>query len=366
MDGVRRRTDPPTADLPKLPERATLDGIAYIEFACDDADSKMLETMLGQMGFVYCGTHKSKKVLRFRNGAVNILLNSDPASRSYETVRAHGTVVSEIAFIAQDARAAHARAVGLGAQQIDMPHREGETDIPTVCGVAASLIRFVDRDMKLWEDDFDDIVPQPDPVGQITRIDHIAQTMPYDEMLSWSLFYTTIFAMQKSPMVDVIDPDGIVKSQVVATDDRAVQLTLNGSEAQRTRANKFRTSAFGATVQHIALETENSITLAKALGAAGFDILPQTENYYADLSARFDLPKPLINELQKFNILYDEDEAGSLLHFYGGTFGNGLFFEFVERRQGYRGFGAANAPFRLAAQRRQMNAEPTAKPDLRR
>ena len=33
-------------------------------------------------------------------------------------------------------------------------------------------------------------------------------------------------------------------------------------------------------------------------------------------------------------------------------FGNGLFFEFIEQRSGYRGFGAANAPFRLAAQRR--------------
>ena len=37
----------------------------------------------------------------------------------------------------------------------------------------------------------------------------------------------------------------------------------------------------------------------------------------------------------------------------GEIFCNGLFFEFVQRQQGYRGFGAANAPFRLAAQRRQ-------------
>ncbi|MEL0042001.1 MAG: VOC family protein, partial [Candidatus Puniceispirillum sp.] len=122
--------------------------------------------------------------------------------------------------------------------------------------------------------------------------------MPYDEMLSWSLFYTTIFAMKKSPMVDVIDPDGIVKSQIVATDNYEVQLTLNGSEAKQTRANKFRVSSYGATVQHIAFETENAIALAKELKSAGFDFLPQTENYYADLVARFDLSASLINELQ--------------------------------------------------------------------
>ena len=357
MDGVRCRADSHAPSLPKLPIRATLEGIAYIEFACDNADCEMLETMLEQIGFVRRGTHKSKRVTRFQNGMVNILLNSDPASRSYETVRTYGSVVSEIALIVRDARAAHARAVGLGAQSIEMPHRQDETNILAVCGVEASLIRFVDRDMKLWEDDFYCSCPEPDASDLITRIDHIAQTMPYDEMLSWSLFYTTIFAMKKSPMVDVIDPDGIVKSQVVATDNYEVQLTLNGSEAKRTRANKFRVSRYGATVQHIAFETENAIALAKELKSAGFEFLPQTENYYADLVARFDLSVSLINELQQFNILYDEDEFGSMLHFYGKTLRNGLFFEFVQRQQGYRGFGAANAPFRLAAQRRQINTQ---------
>jgi len=37
------------------------------------------------------------------------------------------------------------------------------------------------------------------------------------------------------------------------------------------------------------------------------------------------------------------------LPFYGLCFGNGFFFEFVQRIRGYAGFGAPNAPFRLAA-----------------
>ena len=41
----------------------------------------------------------------------------------------------------------------------------------------------------------------------VHRIDHIAQTMGYDEMLSWTQFYTSIFSMAKSSMVDVIDPE---------------------------------------------------------------------------------------------------------------------------------------------------------------
>ena len=34
-------------------------------------------------------------------------------------------------------------------------------------------------------------------------------------MLSWVLFYTSIFAVEKTPGVDIADPAGLVRSQVV-------------------------------------------------------------------------------------------------------------------------------------------------------
>ena len=39
--------------------------------------------------------------------------------------------------------------------------------------------------------------------------------MPAEEMLTWLLFYTSIFRTTKTPLVDVIDPGGIVRSQVI-------------------------------------------------------------------------------------------------------------------------------------------------------
>ena len=55
-------------------------------------------------------------------------------------------------------------------------------------------------------------------------------------------------------------------------------------------------------------------------------------------------------ELAELGVLYDRDEHGEFLHFYTRTVGS-VFFEFTERRGGYDGYGAANAPVRLAAQR---------------
>jgi 4-hydroxyphenylpyruvate dioxygenase len=53
--------------------------------------------------------------------------------------------------------------------------------------------------------------------------------------------------------------------------------------------------------------------------------------------------------LQELNLLYDQDECGEFLHFYTRTIGT-VFFEVVERRRGYDGYGAPNAPVRLASQ----------------
>ena len=206
--------------------------------------------------------------------------------------------------------------------------------------------------MNIWGSDFESTFSNPIDKKGVHSVDHIAQTMGFDEMLSWTQFYTSIFSMVKSPMVDVIDPEGIIRSQAVTSREGGFHLTLNGSEGQRTSAHRFVADGAGATVQHLAFAVNNAVELAEHLHQQGFSILPHTENYYADLAARFDLPNDFIARIKALHVLYDEDETGSFLHFYSRVFGNGLFFEFVERRDGYEGFGAPNAPFRLAAQRR--------------
>jgi 4-hydroxyphenylpyruvate dioxygenase len=57
------------------------------------------------------------------------------------------------------------------------------------------------------------------------------------------------------------------------------------------------------------------------------------------------------SQLAQFNILYDRDSDGEYFQLVSRVFAKRFFFESVERR-GYRGFGAANAAIRLAAQSR--------------
>jgi 4-hydroxyphenylpyruvate dioxygenase len=91
------------------------------------------------------------------------------------------------------------------------------------------------------------------------------------------------------------------------------------------------------------------VAAARRFREAGGHLLPIPANYYDDLAARFDLSEGELAAYRELGILYDRDEHGVFRHCYTHTVGR-VFFELVQRDGGYRGYGAQNAPVRLAAQ----------------
>ncbi|WP_304618222.1 bifunctional sugar phosphate isomerase/epimerase/4-hydroxyphenylpyruvate dioxygenase family protein [Paracoccus sp. (in: a-proteobacteria)] len=358
MDSVRRAEPALTSAAPipaSLPAPAPVSHVEFIEFATTPAEAPALEALLATAGFARAGAHVSKPVTLWRQGGANVLVNTGEAGFTHSTYLTHGTTVSEIALMVPDAAAAFARARGLLAQ----PHGEepaaGELRIPAIRGVGGSVLRLLDEGADLagiWQVDFAASPPEPtdDPGAGITGIDHIGQTMAYDEMLSWSLFYTAIFDAQKAPMVDVADPDGLVRSQAIWAG--GLRVTLNGAEARHTLAGRFIEDSFGASVQHVAFSSRDIFATAEALAARGFAVLRIGVNYYADMQARFGLPDALVRRMQTAQIMYDEDERGQFFQLYSQPREDGFFFEIVQRDGDYQGYGASNAPFRIAAQKR--------------
>jgi 4-hydroxyphenylpyruvate dioxygenase len=243
----------------------------------------------------------------------------------------------------------------------DTPFRQavgpGELEIPAVRGLGGSLLYFIDPKSqlgRLWDIDFK-APAQPDGNKEagLTAIDHVSQSMHYEEMLSWLLFYNSLLDVTKTPQLDVIDPGGIVRSQVVQTADGALRIALNASQSQQTLSSRFLSHYVGSGVQHIAFATGDIVATVQRLRSNGVELLSMPENYYDDLEARTDLPAGRLDVLRRHNILYDRDEAGEYFQAYTRAFEGLFFFEIVERR-GYMGFGAVNASIRLAAQTREM------------
>jgi 4-hydroxyphenylpyruvate dioxygenase len=165
------------------------------------------------------------------------------------------------------------------------------------------------------------------------------------------------------PMVDVVDPGGLVRSRAIQNDSGDLRVTLNGAENQNTLAGHFIDRTYGAAVQHIAFACDDIFATAEALAARGFEALAMSANYYDDLGARFGLDEAVLTRMQALNILYDEDASGRYFQFYSRQRSSEVFFEFVQRQDGYDGYGAANAPFRISAQKRDLTNSPFAAVD---
>jgi 4-hydroxyphenylpyruvate dioxygenase len=226
------------------------------------------------------------------------------------------------------------------------------------------MMRFIDAGSDLaalWEIDFVPVEEAGDCTGVgLRRVDHLAQTMKYEEMLTWTLFYTSILEAAKVPMVDVVDPGGLVRSRAIQNDNGDLRVTLNGAENQNTLAGHFIDRTYGASVQHIAFACDDIFTTAEAFAARGFQVLAMSANYYDDLGARFGLEESFLARMRALNILYDEDARGRYFQFYSRQRSSEVFFEFVQRLDGYDGYGAANAPFRISAQKRDLTSSPFA------
>ena len=335
-----------------IPARAEPEAVEWIEFAVSEEDAEKLARLFSDLGFRLTGQHRSKQVARWTQGAINLVINTEPEGLAHSHQIMHGPSVVAIGLQVWDAAAAMERARALHVPGFSQPVGPGELDIPAIRGVGGSLIYFTDprSDLaRVWDIEFEPSEAPPD--GPLTRIDHLAQSMTPDEMLSWRLFYLSLFDFETTPQVDVIDPAGIVESLALQDEARTLRVCLNASAAKRTQSARFLDEFFGAGVQHIAFATDDIFAAVQAIRAAGLEMLPIPENYYDDLEARLALDPDLVDRIKAAGIMYDEDDQGRYFQLYTGAFEERFFFEIVQR-DGYQGFGAPNAPIRLAAQAR--------------
>ncbi|WP_028033540.1 bifunctional sugar phosphate isomerase/epimerase/4-hydroxyphenylpyruvate dioxygenase family protein [Chelativorans sp. J32] len=357
MDQVARIEPGIRLSVPSIPDRIVVEGVEFIEFAADEEEARELAGLLSAMGFALVARHRNKDVDLWRQGGINIVINTEKEGFAHSSYIVHGANAYAMGLKVEDAAATVARAKALGAEIFEQRHGPGELAIPAIRGVGGGVIYFLDGRSELsrvWEIEFEPLAGGKEADAGLVAIDHVAQTMNYEEMLTWILFYTSIFRTRKSPMVDVVDPAGLVRSQVIESEDGALRLTLNGAENRKTLAGHFIAESFGSSVQHLAFACRDIFDTARALKEHGFEALEISRNYYDDLEARFGLDADFSDRLRAENILYDRDGEGEYFQLYSTNYGEGFFFEIVERRGSYRGYGAANAPFRIAAQKRSL------------
>ncbi|MBV9562476.1 MAG: sugar phosphate isomerase/epimerase and 4-hydroxyphenylpyruvate domain-containing protein, partial [Bradyrhizobium sp.] len=342
----------PTAAAEALKPKAQTRGAGFIEFAVNETKAAELANLFGQLGFRNTGMHRSKAVERWSQGKIELVINCEPEGFAHSHYITHGPGVCAIGLDVDDAGQAMARAEALKARAFYQPVGPGELEIPAIHGVGGSLLYFLDTGGKNWDTDFEMVVSDA-ATDRLTAVDHIAQSMPYDEMLSWLLFYTGILDLDRMPQVEVPDPRGLVQSQALINRARDLRIVLNGSAATRTLSARFISEFFGSGVQHVAFACTDIFAAVADMRARGAGFLEIPDNYYDDIEARYGLDDQTMAALRENRILYDREGEGEFFQVYTHIFDERFFFEIVERRN-YQGFGAANAGIRLAAQAREV------------
>lgn len=347
----RRATQkaPPLAISRPLPAAAEVTGVEFIEFVTNSSHSPRLVAELEGLGFRRVARHRSKDVDLFRQNDINIVVNREQDGFAHSFYLVHGTSVCALALRFDDPARAIERANALGAPTYFGRIGPGEASIPAVAGVENSLIYFMkDSERSTWDKDFL-FLDAPAHAGPLLRVDHLNNMVRRSELLSWVTFYKAALGFTEEPQVELADPYGAFFSRVVRSTDGSVRIPLNIADGGSTSVSRFIENFGGGGVQQIALSTDDLFAFVEGARAKGVEFLDIPDNYYDDLSARYDLEPALIERMRDLDILYDRHKGGEFFHIYTRMFDQRFFFEVVQRRN-YDLFGAANTPVRLAAQ----------------
>jgi 4-hydroxyphenylpyruvate dioxygenase len=341
-----------------LPAPPSFSGIEFLEFAVDEDSGRRLSETLRSLGFHYAGRHRSKSVDLFRQGNMNLILNSEPDSAAAEHFQFHGPSVCAMAFRVDNARQAVRRAEALLCPEWLERIGPGERQLPalrTPDGTLLYLVEAAADGSTIYDVDFT-IFADPPAAPLLASIDHVARALPVGRMDNFVLFYRALFGFQPEPLWEIPDTMGLIQSRAMTSPGREIRLPLNISESRETVTGRFLTTFSGAGVQHIALaSTDIQHTLAQ-MASRGARFLPIPGNYYDDLVAKWGLADDYVASLRAHNILFDRDDAGDFLHAYTDPFDRRFFFEIVQRIGDYQQYGAANAFIRMAAQAKRRSA----------
>jgi 4-hydroxyphenylpyruvate dioxygenase len=187
--------------LPEPTNAIGMDGIEFIEYATSQPQA--LGTVLQMMGFMPVARHRSREVMLYRQGGMNLIVNAHPDALPGLAAPAATPELKAVALRVRDAGYAWRRAQELGAWEMPTRASAMELNIPGIHGVADTLVYFVDRyrDFSIYDVDF---VPLPGVAlhpPALTGLHYfgIVQTIGPERTADWVDFYRTLLDFSVLP-----------------------------------------------------------------------------------------------------------------------------------------------------------------------
>ncbi len=331
------------------------DGFEFIEYAAPEPVA--MGELFVRMGFKAIARHRHKNVVLYRQGGINFIINAEPDSFAQRFARLHGPSVCAIAFRVRDAKAAHERAISLGAWGYAGQAGPGELNIPAIKGIGDSIIYFIDRwrgkngaregdigNIGFYDVDFEPLPgAELNPVGHgLSYIDHLTHNVHRGRMDEWAGFYERLFNFREVRYFDIEGQATGVKSKAMTSPCGKIRIPINEEGNEKPgQIQEYLDRYHGEGIQHIAMGSNNLYDTVDALQMQGVKLLETSDTYYELLPRRIPGLRENVAELQARNILVDGKPDELLLQIFSENQLGPIFFEFIQRK-GNEGFGEGN------------------------
>ena len=181
--------------IPEASNPLGLDGIEFIEYTT--ARPQALGQVLEMMGFRPIARHRSREVLLYRQGRINVIVNAHQPVLPDAAAPGDKPRLAAVALRVRDASTAYRRALERGAWAVPSRVEVMELNIPAIHGVGASRIYFVDRydQFSIYDVDFVPIpgVDQHPPAMAGLHFFGVVQYIGNERTADWSEFYRELF-----------------------------------------------------------------------------------------------------------------------------------------------------------------------------
>ena len=183
----------------EMPNPLGLLGMEFIEY--HTAKPQTLGQSLERLGFRPVARHRSREVMLYRQGDMNIIVNAHRSPD--EPPLPEWASIAAVAFRVQDAAKAYQRVLDLGAWAVPTHVAVMELNIPAIHGVGSSLIYFVDRvgEFSIYDVDFVPIpgVEQRPAALAGLHLFGLVQYIGFDRIDDWMAFWGTLFGFADLP-----------------------------------------------------------------------------------------------------------------------------------------------------------------------
>ena len=324
------------------------DGFEFVEFT--SPEPARLKDLFEKMGFTAVSRHRSKHVLRFRQGDINFILNMEPSGQAATFREAHGPSANAMAFRVRDAAKALKLAVARGAKAVVGPVGPMELNIPAIEGIGGSNLYLVDRygAQEIYDVDFTPIPGAEAALAAnslgLTYLDHLTHNVHRGQMANWAGFYERIFNFREIRYFDIEGQQTALISKAMTSPCGKIRIPLNESRDEHSQIEEFLRDYKGEGIQHVALGAGDIFHSVEAMRERGVVFQDTIDTYFDGIEARVPGHGENVQRLRADKILVDgapTEGQGLLLQIFTENMIGPIFFELIQRK-GNEGFGEGN------------------------